>query len=699
MDPNAIMLAMNTQTQQNRDSGQRGHCGYVAKAGLTLVCLAILAEQQGLHADAPSRLHSPDGRLVVQIQMPTSGSPETPRWSATFRGKTILSDCRLSLEVAGAGELLAGVRVQNQRSRSVDERLPVLFGKAAVARDRCEETRFSLENRRHQSLVVVFRCYDDAVAFRYEVPKGGDRERLTVMEEGSSFALLGNPRAYVQYLENYRTSHEHNVTTTHYREIKPDTLLDMPATFVWDDGTHLAITEAALRHYAGMSLMRRASAPRELVCRLTPRADGAKVVRGLPMETPWRLVMVGDRAGALLESNVVYCLNAPNVIGDTAWIKPGKMTWSWWNGNLYDAKPAEPILSLAVNQKYIDFCARSGILYHSVIADETTTPWYRQTNKGITPGPDTDVTKPRADLDLEGIRRYAESKGIRLWTWVHQAALRGRVKEAFAAFEKLGWSGMMVDFFDHDDQDTVEHAEAILQAAARHHILIHFHGIWKSTGCQRTYPNLMNHEGALNLEYLKWSDRCTPEHNLLMAFTRLLAGPMDYHLGGFRAVTRQEFQPHFIAPNVLGTRGHHLAMYVCFDNPNPMIADYPAAYEGQPGFDFLAAVPTWWDETRVLVGEVGELLVTARRRDQTWYLGGMAAKRARPLELPFAFLGPGRYTGKVWKDAPDSETNPNHLTIETFPAASTDTLRVRVTAGGGFVAKLRRRVSKTTPPD
>jgi alpha-glucosidase len=682
------MLAMITQTQQSGVAGQKGDCRPIAEACLVLACLAFLGGQQKVHADAPYRLHSPDGRIAVQLHLPPAGSKETPRWSATFRGKTILNDCRLSLEVADGGELLAGAQVRNQRSRSVEERVPILFGKADVARDRYEERRFSLENSQHRPMEIVFRCYDDAIAFRYEVPKVAGKGRLTVTEEGSSFTLAGNPRAFVQYLENYRTSHEHNVSTTRYREIKPDTLLDMPATFVWDDGTHLAITEAALRHYAGMSLMRRSGAPGELVCRLTPRPDGTKVVRDLPMETPWRVILVGDRAGVLLESNVIYCLNAPNAIGDTAWIKPGKMTWAWWNGNLYDAKLTEPILSLSMNKKYIDFCAKSGILYHSVIADETTTPWYRQTRKGVVPGPDTDATKPRADLDLEGIRRYAKSKGVRLWTWVHQEALRGRVEEAFAAYEKLGWSGMMVDFFDHDDQDTVEHAEAILQAAARHHILIHFHGIWKSTGWQRTYPNLMNHEGALNLEYLKWSDRCTPEHNLLMAFTRLLAGPMDYHLGGFRAVTRQEFKPCFLAPNVLGTRCHHLAMYVCFDNPNPMIADYPAAYEGQPGFDFLEVVPTWWDETRVLVGEVGEVLVTARRRGQTWYLGGVAAKRGRSLELPLAFLGPGRYTARVWKDAPDSESNPNHLAIDAFPSRSTDTLRVQVAPGGGFVAQI-----------
>ena len=215
-------------------------------------------------------------------------------------------------------------------------------------------------------------------------------------------------------------------------------------------------------------------------------------------------------------------------------------------------------------------------------------------------------------------------------------------------------------------RQSVEFAESILEAAARHHIMIHFHGVWKPTGLERTYPNLMNHEGALNLEYLKWSDRCTPEHDLMMAFTRLIAGPMDYHLGGFRAVPRAQFKPRNVAPNVLGTRCHMLGMYVCFDNPNPMLADYPTAYEGQPGFEFLELVPTWWDETRVLAGQVGELLVTARRKGATWYLGGISANGPRELALPLTFLGPGRYAARIWKDAPDAESDPNHLATETL---------------------------------
>lgn len=246
----------------------------------------------------------------------------------------------------------------------------------------------------------------------------------------------------------------------------------------------------------------------------------------------------------------------------------------------------------------------------------------------------------------------------------------------------------MVDFFDHDDQDSVEFAESILKAAAEHKLLIQLHGIWKPTGLERTFPNLMNHEGALNLEYLKWSDRCTPEHNLKMAFTRLVAGRMDYHLGGFRAVPRQQFQPKAVAPNVLGTRGHHLAMYVCFDNPNPMVADYPTAYEGQVGFDFLKTVPTWWDETRVLMGQVGEVLVTARRKGRDWYLGGMSAGKPRDLEIPLGFLGKGSFEAEIWKDANDTDTDPNHLVRTSSKVSKEEQLRIRVALDGGFVAKL-----------
>ena len=624
--------------------------------------------------------------------MPAPGSAAGPSWSASINQKQILRDCHLGLQTADAGDLMAGISLVREKRRSVNKHIPVLFGRSAQANERFHETRFTLETPGRRRTDVVFRCYDDAIALRYELPAGSRAQSVTVTEESTSFGFTGEPTAYAQYLENYTTSHEHNVVAVRYSNLRADVLLDMPHTLSWENGPCAAITEAALRHYAGMSLIRPSGpgASDQLVCRLTPRPDGTKVVRPLPLQTPWRVVLLGDGPGALLESETLYCLNPPPAFKDTSWIKPGKITFHWWNGDVFDGKPGPPALSFEMATNYINFCARNGIPTHSITSTEgVTSPWYYQTKEGVAPGPDTDPTRPRPGFDLPAISRYAKAKNVRLWTWVHQAALRGRVEDSFAAFEKMGWSGMMVDFFDHDDQDSVEFAESILEAAARHHLLIHFHGVWKPTGFERTYPNLMNHEAALNLEYLKWSDRCTPEHNLMMAFTRLIAGPMDYHLGGFRAVTRAQFQPRHVAPNVLGTRCHHLAMYVCFDNPNPMLADYPLAYEGQPGFDFLKRVPTWWDETRVLRAQIGELLVTARRKGTTWYVGAMSAGKPRqPLDLPLSFLGSGSYQAMLWKDAPDCETQPNHLTTETTSVSATNRLTLTLSLDGGFVAQI-----------
>ncbi|MCC6233575.1 MAG: glycoside hydrolase family 97 protein [Verrucomicrobiales bacterium] len=674
----------------------------VAMLCTTLLPARAAAPRAPSNSTATRPLRSHHGLVELVVQIPPAHEQASPRWSIRYRERELFSACRLGLRPAGGPDLLAGATLVRETRRSVDESVPMPFGKTAQVRARFRELRLSFASPGARAVDVVLRCYDDAVAFRYEVIGDATEAPLILQDETTSFRVAGDPIAYAQYLAHHHTSHEHEVQTQPYSGLRTNVLLDLPLTFAWPDGTCAAITEAALRRYAGMALSRHTGAPDqdELVCRLTPRPDGTKVIRPLPVHTPWRVVLLGDRPGGLLESGTLFALNEPTALPDLSWIKPGKITFHWWNGDVFDGQPGAPILSFEMAARYIDFCARHGIAAHSLTSTETTTtPWYHQSKPGVEPGPDTDVTRPRPGFELERIRAYAASKGVRLWTWVHQGALRGRVEEAFAAFEKMGWSGMMVDFFDHDDQETVEFAESILEAAARHRILIHLHGVWKPTGLERTYPNLMNHEGALNLEYLKWSDRCTPSHDLLMAFTRLVAGPMDYHLGGFRAVPRSEFTPRNVAPQILGTRAHMLAMYVCFDNPMPMVADFPTAYEGQPGFDFLSRLPTWWDETRVLDAEIGEYLLTARRRGSTWYLGALSANTARTLDVPLRFLGRGRYEAELWQDGPDTARHPNSL--EVLPSREVrarDRLRVPVSRDGGFVAVFTPRDFALTTP-
>jgi alpha-glucosidase len=232
----------------------------------------------------------------------------------------------------------------------------------------------------------------------------------------------------------------------------------------------------------------------------------------------------------------------------------------------------------------------------------------------------------------------------------------------------------------------VQWQERVLRAAAKHKLHIQFHGSYKPTGEQRTFPNLFNREGVLNLEYLKWTDSCSPAHSVNVAYTRALAGQVDYHLGGFRHASRSAFQPRDDRPSVLGTRAHHLALYVIFENPLPMLADIPSAYENEPGFDFLVEVPTTWDETRFVAGEAGEYVVVARRGGKNWYLGGITNWTARKVRLPLSFLGEGEFEATLYQDVSEDGEKPNELHIETRAVEAQTNLDVTLASGGGIAA-------------
>ncbi len=656
---------------------------YLTTAPLAALALSAVAAAQGA---AEHELASPGGRVVATVRVPEPGAGAAPSWSLRFRGRTLLPDGRFGLILEDGADLLAGARLNSSARRELDERVPILFGRADHARDRARELRLDLRGGTGLPVALVLRAYDDAFVFRYEIGAAAGRDPLRIAAETTAFDLGDAAVVHASWMEHFRTSHEVPVRSTLLAQIPDRQLLDVPLTAEYPGGAALAITEAALLRFAGMSLRREAASGR-LVAALSPRDDGLAVVRAAPLVTPWRVVLVGDGPGALLESTVLHCLNAPPDF-DPSWIRPGKITWPWWNHYLFEAVRTEPILSVESARKHLDWCAANGIAYHAIVADETDTPWYRQSRRGLFPDADTDPTRPRADLDLAAIRKLADDRGVGLWTWVHHAAIRGRVEESFAAFAHLGWNGIMVDFLDRDDQPTVEFAEEVLRAAARHRMLVHFHGMYKPTGWQRTFPHLMNHEGSLNLEYLKWTALCTPEHTLRVVFTRLLAGPMDYHLGGFRAAQPSDFQPRNEAPLVLGTRAHMLGLYVCLDNPAPMVADYPASYRGQPGFDCIREVPTWWDETSVLQAEVGRLLVMARRRGEVWWLGAIAAGAAREVVVPLGFLADGEHRLRLWRDSAEVERDPNLLEFVDGSVRAGDSLRVMVGQGGGFVARL-----------
>jgi len=661
-------------------------------SNLALSALALLGLAVALNASELLSVSSPDG--AIELQIPAAGSSPDGRlcdFQVRFRERVLLQG-ELGLAVRDH-DLLEKAVHKGSRVRASDTTYTLPFGKSNPVRDHFNELTLDLESAAGQirRIQLIFRACDDGVAFRYLVPQQQGVESVEILDEPARFRLTGNPQTWPLYRENYTTPHEGLYASARLSELAANRLIDLPLLAQYEDGISVAFTEANLRNYAGLYLKAEGTGDqRRLRCDLSP-LPGQKEIKvrsRLPLSTPWRVILIGNHPGRFIESNLILNLNEPSAVADLSWLKFGKTTWYWWNGPYQEPVDFQIGWNYETMRHYIDFCARNGIAFHALMSTPDDFPWYEQSQRGFGPTPDTDITKPRAGLSMERVGEYARSKGVGLRLWVHWKPLSEHLEEAFTQYEKWGVQGLMVDFLDRDDQEMVLFAERVLQSAARHHLHIHFHGVWKPTGLQRMYPNLFNHEGVLNLEYLKWSDQCGPEHNLTVPFTRMLAGPMDYHLGGFRSVNRDQFKPQGMKPGVLGTRCHHLAMYVVYENPMPMVCDAPTAYEGQPGFDFIRQVPTSWDETRVLSGQVGDYIVVARRNGSAWYLGAMTDWTARVLDVPLSFLAPGRYQLETWADAVGAE-DPNRLTYEKRTVEAQDKLVLRLNGGGGQAVRIQ----------
>jgi alpha-glucosidase len=576
--------------------------------------------------------------------------------------------------------------------RTIDQTSTLPWGKTRQLHDHCREADVRIQPKSGMKWSLQVRAYDDGVAFRYGVPGDVGLRDLLVEDESTEFRLPDDPTVLYMSVDNFHNSHEAPYERKPLSAVPAGRLLDKPVTAVWPDKTAAAICEGGLRHFAGMYLERPKGAEAEVLrTRLSPllsKPNAVAVVK-TPFWSPWRVVLLADHPGKLIESTLLLCLNEP-AEGDFSWVKPGKTTWPWWNGEIEHTKTSTPDINFAVHKSYIDFCAKNKIAYHAITSVADSRPWYVQGGPpGFLPQPDTDVLTPRPDLGMPAILEYAKKKGVGIRLWVWWQTLSPRLEEAFATYERWGVKGLMVDFLDRDDQEMVDWQEKCLRATARHKLHIQFHGSYKPSGEQRTFPNLLNREGVLNLEYLKFTSLCTPDHDVNVAYTRLLTGPMDYHLGGFRAVPRDRFQPRDELPWVWGTRCHQLAMYVVYENPMPMVCDVPRAYEKQPGFGFLIDVPTTWDETRFLAGDAGEYVVVARRSGDTWYLGGMTNWTSRSFKLPLKFLGSGKYEATLYLDTPKNDENPNDVLLYGPVYSNSDTLDVSMASGGGIAGIFR----------
>ena len=669
-------------------------------SGLTL---AIAASAIAPQAQEPLRVASPDGRNTVTIEVRDGGL----FYSVTRGAKRVILPSRLGFEFRGAPALRDSLRIVGSSRSTFDTTWTQPWGEVARVRDRHNELRVQVAEQTapRRFVTVAVRAFDDGVAFRYEVADSGNFRDFEMTEELTEFTLADDARAWWipankpqpdRTEELFSSTPVSHVDTAH-----------TPLTLEMQNGTRVVIHEANLVDYAGMNIAGRFES-RTLRAALAPWADGVKVRGRAPFVTPWRTLQLADRVEDLAPSLLGLKLNPPSRIADASVFRPMKYDGIWWgmhiNVHTWGQGPTHGATT-ANTRRYIDFAAANGL--GGVLVEGWNTGWDGNWMKA---GGPFSFTQAYPDYDLPGVAAYAKSKGVTLIahneTAMGIANYERQLDSAFALYQRLGIraikSGYVndktVEGHSHTGQYMVRHFRTVVETAAKYGIGVDVHEPIKDTGERRTWPNMMTREGARGQEYNAWGGDGgnPPEHETILFFTRMLAGPMDFTPGIFdlliRRPTGQPRSPEDARPRT--TLAKQLALYVVLYSPLQMAADLPENYEGQPAFQFIRDVAVDWDTTRVLAGRIGDYVVVARKtkgRDE-WFLGAITDEDKRTLDVSLSFLPAGRWVAEIYADGPaaDWRDNPEPVAISSRAVTSASRLSVSLAAGGGQAIRFRR---------
>ncbi|MHB8055901.1 MAG: glycoside hydrolase family 97 protein [Candidatus Aminicenantales bacterium] len=623
-------------------------------------------------------LFSPDKKIEVAI----SSGFALLYW-VKYEGRMLVAPSAVSLTVEAEGTRVLGrdMKVRKQRRRTVDEILtPVVKQKSASVRDRFNE--LTLESAGGYAL--IFRAYDDGIAYRFATEF---KKPVTVVSERAEFAFPGDRKIWFGEEESFQTHSERFYKSLLLSEVTDKRFACCPVVVDNAGGPKVAVTEADLEDYPGMYLTGIADSPATLAGKFPayPLREEAKNDRDVPVVErapflvktsgtrvfPWRVLMIAPRDGALIENTLVYRLAKP-ATGDFSWVKPGKVAWDWWNDWNLAGVDFRAGVNTETYKYYIDFAAHNGIEY--IILDEG---WYQIGDLlSVSPG-----------MDVPQIVAYGKSKGVGIILWAIWKTLDDQLDPAMTQFAKWGVAGLKVDFMQRDDAWMVNYYYRIAAEAAKQHFLVDFHGAYKPTGLYRTFPNVLTSEGVMGLEHSKWSRNITPEHDVTLPFTRMAAGPMDFTPGAMLNGGLKGFEPIYRRPMSQGTRCHQLAMYVVYESPLQMLADSPTNYLREPEcLEFLAGVPTVWDETRVLEAEVGDYVMVARRSGAKWFVGAMTDETARNPILDLSFLGEGTFEMTLYRDGRNADRNGNDYKMFKQTVTRADRIDLPLAPGGGAAA-------------
>jgi len=651
----------------------------VSVSSLFGVLLLALGHPNHAFAQQEHRVESPNGALSLSVK-----TGEAPSFDVAWHGRPLVLSSPFQLFFGeGGGPALVGNPVNVSRESRDDLLYPVVPEKRAEIRDHFNQLSLNFSG----GWSVDFRVYDEGVAYRFRTSTYGE---LLIHGEEIQLHFPGDPELWFPKEDSFLTHQEREYENRVLSSVTSDEFASIPVLVAPEGLPKVLITEVDLQSYPGFYLRGTGGDGLEATFPAFPSVEEQvrdRTVRVVETEDfiartsgartfPWRLLIVAEEDKDLVESTLVYQLAPPLQLEDTNWIRPGKVAWDWWNASTVYGVDFESGLNTESYLHFIDFAAENGIEY--IILDEG---W----------SDPADLQALNTDMDLPALLRRGREKGVGIILWVVWKTLDNELEAALDRFASWGVAGIKVDFMQRDDQPMVEYYWKVAEAAAERHLLVDYHGAYKPSGLRRAYPNVVTREGVMGLEHSKWSAQPTPEHNVTLPFIRMVAGPMDYTPGAMRNAQEGQFNPVFDRPMSLGTRVHQMAMYVVFESPLQMLADSPSNYtrEGEC-LSFISQVPTVWDETVVLSGEVGEWIAIARRRGEDWYVGAMTDWTARELELDLSFLGSGSWEAEIFADGANVLKNAEDYRRSEGAVDAERPLTIQLGPGGGWVARLRR---------
>ena len=622
---------------------------------------------------------SPDGsiRLVVNPDL---------TYDLSDNGRLLIDDARLQMTFQDGTLIGYGSKIKGSKVKQKKESIQAPF----YRQPRFETTYNELTITTDKKADIIFRLYNEGMAYRFVTHF--KKPSQVVVSEVADFNFAGDYPAWLPYSTNdkkpmamaFQATYDHKPLSQ-----ASDQLAFLPAT-VDCGGTKLTLMESDLEAYPGMFVkadgqsLKAQFAPYPTafdhyawrVQRYVTAAADYIAKSDKNRAYPWRVVGVSHKDTDMPVNNLVYALASPNRIGDTSWIKPGKVAWDWWNDWGITGVDFKAGINMPTYKYFIDFASKYGLEY--IVLDEG---WYDPKSG--------DMLTTIPEINLPELVEYGKQKNVGIVLWTVFNVLDDKLEETCRKYSEMGIKGFKIDFLDRDDQEAVEMVYRIADMTAKYHLFIDLHGIYKPTGFNRTYPHIINIEAVFGMEEAKWSkvdEKDMPLYDVTFPFIRQQSGFVDFTPGGLRNATSRDFQPVYYNPMTMGTRCHQLAMYVVYDSPFTMLADNPTAYMREEECTrFMAAMPTVFDKTVIPAGEIGKYIVTARQKDGKWYVGGLTNWEARDLTLQLDFLEKGRtYTATVMRDGVNADKNATDYIKETRTVGSNTQLDLHLASGGGF---------------